>query len=169
MDQFVAVSRDLESDSSYLSDAQDYINASHDNPPYVRMETMLLDAFEGMPQHGQAKLKTPASERIYELRSYESATEKLYKKKVEMFNEGETEIFERLNFNPIFFGEVIAGCKMPNLMYMTSHANLKEREKNWDNFRKDEAWEKMSGMEEYQNTVSHIDIILLHPTKYSKL
>lgn len=169
MDQFVDVSRDLESDSGYLSDAQDYINSSHDNPPYIRMETMLLDAFEGMPQHSQAKLNTPASERVYELRSYESATEKLYKKKVEMFNEGETEIFERLNFNPIFYGEVIAGCKMPNLMYMTSHANLKEREKNWDNFIKDEAWEKMSGMEEYQNTVSHIDIILLHPTEYSKL
>ena len=86
-----------------------------------------------------------------------------------MFNEGETDIFDRLNFNPIFYGEVIAGSNMPNLMYMTSHANLKEREKNWDNFREDKEWERMSGMEEYKNTVSHSDIILLHPTEYSKL
>lgn len=54
-------------------------------------------------------------------------------------------------------------------MYMTSHANLKEREKNWDNFRKDEAWEKMSGMKECEHTVSHIDITLLHSAEYSQL
>lgn len=75
---FMDVSRDLERDSRYLADAQDYITASHDDPPYTRIETMLLDAFEGMPQHGQRELSTPTSERIYELRSYESATEKLH-------------------------------------------------------------------------------------------
>lgn len=71
MDQFLDVPRDLDDDSRYLRDAQDYINASHDNPPYTRIETMLMEAFAGMLQHGQARLNTPVSERIYELRSYE--------------------------------------------------------------------------------------------------
>ena len=67
---------------------------------------------------------TPPAERIYELRSYQGATEKYYRRKVEMFNEGgEVNIFKRLEFNPVFFGEVISGPAMPNLMYMTSFAN----------------------------------------------
>lgn len=166
---FLKVSGDLQSDSRYLADARDFIDASHENPPYARMETILLNAFEGMPQYGQSALKNAPSEKIYELRSYESATEKLFKNKVKMFNEGETDIFEKLEFNPIFYGEVIAGCRMPNLMYMTSHANLKEREQNWKNFGGDKDWERMSGLEEYQNNVSHIDIVLLHPTEYSQI
>lgn len=166
-EEYLQISRDLQSDTDYIADAEDHLNAAHDNPPYKRVETVLLNAFAGMPQHGQTALNNSTSERIYELRSYESATENLFRNKVKMFNEGEVEIFDRLNFNPIFYGEVIAGPKMPNLMYMTSHANLEAMKKNWENFGKDEKWKEMSSLEEYRNNVSHIDIVLLHATDYS--
>ena len=166
-EEYLKVSRDLQSDTTYLTAAENFLNSAHDNPPYKRMETMLLNAFQGMPQYRPTALQNEDSERIYELRSYESATENLYKNKVEMFNEGEVEIFERLGFNPIFFGEVIAGPKMPNLMYMTSHRDREAMQQNWGRFGSDEKWGVMSGMEKYQNNVSHIDIVLLHATEYS--
>ena len=58
----------------------------------------------------------------------ESATEKNLKIKVQMFNQGdEIGLFKRLNFNAIFYSEVISGSKMPNLMYMTSFENKAAR------------------------------------------
>lgn len=165
--QYMQLPQTLDQDSEYTSAGTDYLDATHDNPPYSRMETILLLAFEGMPQFQQTKLTNPAEERIYELRSYEGATEKLFRNKVQMFNEGEVDIFNRLGFNPVFFAEVRAGCNMPNLMYMTAHADMAAREKNWQAFGEDPQWKEMAAMEEYQNNVSHIDIILLHPTDYS--
>lgn len=168
-EQYMKLPQTLDQDRQYKSEGKDYLDAAHDNPPYSRIETILLLAFEGMPQFQQTSLTNPASERIYELRSYESATEKLHRNKVQMFNEGEIDIFKRLPFNPVFFGEVRAGCNMPNLMYMTAHANMAAREQNWQAFGEDEQWKKMAAMEEYQNNVSHIDIILLHPAPYSEI
>lgn len=168
-EQFVELPKLLEKDQQFQSDGKGYITAAYDKPPYNRIETILLQAFEGLPDFKESKLSNAPSERIYELRSYESATEALYRNKVKMFNEGEIDIFEQLGFNHIFYAEVIAGSHMPNLMYMTTHENLDAREKNWEAFGADERWKKMSGMEEYQNNVSHIDIMLLHPTDYSEL
>lgn len=167
--QFMEVPKKLEKDKKYNADGRGYLDAVYNNPPYNRIETILLQAFEGMPRYKANNLKGPSSEKIYELRSYEGATEKLYKKKVEMFNKGETDIFHRLGFNPMFFGEVIAGSRMPNLMYLTTFSDKASRDAHWDAFRSDKKWEEMKAMKEYQNTVSHSDIIFLHPASYSTL
>ena len=58
---------------------------------------------------------------------------------------------------------------MPNLVYMTTFENLESRNAHWDAFRNDPDWEEMSSLEKYQNTVSHADIYLLHPTAYSDI
>ncbi len=84
-----------------------------------------------------------------------------------MFNEGEIDIFDHLGFNAVFYGEVLAGSRMPNLMYMTSFENETTQKEKWGNFGSDPDWIKMRDMEEYQGNVSHIDIFLLHPTEYS--
>lgn len=85
-----------------------------------------------------------------------------------MFNEGdEIGLFNRLKFNAVFYGEVIAGSKMPNLIYMTCHENKAVRDQNWKNFSDDQQWKKLSSMPEYQKNVSHIDIMFLYPTGYS--
>lgn len=168
-EQFLTVPQTLENDTKYNENGRGYLNAPHDNPPYQRIETVILQAFEGMPRFKETGLTNASSERVYELRSYESATEKLYKNKVKMFNDGEIEIFDRLGFNHIFYGEVIAGSHMPNLMYMTSFSNMESRDKHWDAFGKDAAWKSLSSMEEYQNNMNHADILLLQPTSYSKL
>ena len=87
-----------------------------------------------------------------------------------MFNEGgEIGIFSRLNFNAVFYSEVIAGSHMPNLMYMTCFNSIKDREEHWKAFKDDAEWKRLSGLPEYQHTVSKSDIILMHPTEYSEL
>lgn len=167
--QYLQIPQQVAADEEYHSSGSNYLNASHDDAPYERVETILLRAFEGSPHFQENNLTGEPSERIYELRSYESATEELFKNKVRMFNEGEIDIFDRLGFNAIFYGEVLAGSRMPNLMYMTSFENMEARNKHWEAFGQDPAWEQMSGMEEYQDNVSHIDITLLRPASYSQL
>ena len=146
----------------------EYTDASYTNPPYDRMESILLRAFPGMA-HMEVPLFTSArSERIYELRSYESATEKIYRNKVQMFNQGdEIGLFKRLGFHAVFYADVIAGNRIPNLMYMTTFADRTSHDEHWKAFVDDPQWKKLSGMPEYQHNVSKINIFLLRPTDYS--
>jgi hypothetical protein len=147
-----------------------YINAAYNKAAYTRFETILLKAFPLMSEIGPSKLAGPKSERVYELRSYEGPSEKLFRNKVKMFNEGgETALFSRLGFNAVFYSEVVFGSKMPNLMYMTSFENMKSRDEHWKAFSADPEWKTLAANREYQHNVSHIDITYLRPTDYSRL
>ena len=164
----LAIAGKLHKDSSYQKAGAAYINAVYTNAAYTRTEVILLKAFSLAPQMKLPKLTAAKNERVYELRSYESATEKIFANKVYMFNEGgEIDLFKRLNFNAVFYAEVIAGSHMPNLMYMTSFENKTDREAHWKNFVDSPEWKKLSTLPEYQNNVSHIDIMLLQPMEYS--
>jgi len=168
LDQVTKISAKLADDATYQSAGADYINAIYTAAPYVRMETILLHAFPLVPKMRLPNLHAANKDRVYELRSYESASEKIFKNKVQMFNEGgEVDLFKRLNFNAVFYSEVIAGGKMPNLMYMTTFENMADRDAHWKSFVDDPFWKKLSAMPEYQNNVSHIDISFLRPTEYS--
>jgi hypothetical protein len=168
LDKLAALPIQLKKDSGYIRAAKEYMGAAFDQSPFSRIETILLRAFRLAPQMKLPALKNNKSERIYELRSYESATEKLYEAKVKMFNEGgEIALFKRLDFNAVFYADVISGSRMPNLMYMTSFENKAEREAHWESFRNDPAWKRLSALPEYQHTVSKAEIILLHAAEYS--
>lgn len=147
-----------------------YENTAYNNPAYTRQENLLLKTFEEMKALAAPRLATPKSERVYELRSYEGASEKIFRNKVRMFNAGgEIKLFDRLGFNGIFYSEVVFGPRMPNLMYMTSFANMADREAHWKAFGADPEWKKLSALPEYQNNVSHIGITFLRPVDYSDL
>lgn len=168
LNQTDEIEMNLLKDKEHLKNGSEYINAKYDNPPYERIETILLKSFSHMPEYFAPKYDTPKSEQIFELRSYEGATEKIWRKKVEMFNEGgEIKIFEKVGSNAIFYGEVIAGAKMPNLIYMTSYADMDTNKEKWQAFRVHPDWEVLKNKPEYANTVSHIDKWLLFPTDYS--
>ena len=113
LDDQLSLNEKLNKDTAYLSAGAAYLNADYTTPPYSRMEVMVLKAFPLAPQMQLPKLTGPKSERVYELRSYESATEKIFQNKVKMFNEGdEIGLFKRLNFNAVFYSEVIAKGKI---------------------------------------------------------
>jgi hypothetical protein len=157
----------LEQDRVYQSAAKSFLNSDAKNPSYARMESILLKAFPGQPHLMLPKQKK--QERVFELRSYESPTESLFRKKMAMFNNGEIEIFSRLGFNPVFYAEVISGSRMPNLMYMPVFKSVEERNAQWKKFGADTAWKRISAISENQNdvSVSHIDSIIMHSTNYS--
>src|SRR5690554_351897 len=167
--QYTELPGKLALDKKHQKEGKGYIDAPHDKPVYKRMEVQLMQAFEGMPKYKMPTLNGPKKNRVYELRSYESASEKLHINKVKMFNEGEIDIFDRLEFNPVFYGEVIAGSTMPNLIYMTTFSDMDSQIIHWNAFRSDPQWEEMKVMEEYQNNVSRNDTRLLFPTEYSDI
>jgi len=168
LEQLNALQGFLEKDPLYLENGRDYLDAAHDRPPFERFETILLKSFWLTPKYFIPNHSTPRSDQVYELRSYESATEKLHQRKVEMFNEGgEIALFSKLEFNAVFYGQVISGAHMPNLMYMTSFENMESNRKHWDAFRNHPDWLELKNLEKYANTVSHIDRWLLHPADYS--
>jgi hypothetical protein len=167
-EQLENVGQKLLADPQYLTDGKDYIDAAYNDIPYTRLETIVLRAFPKMTEPAVPNLTANKTDRVYELRSYESPTEQFNLNKVKMFNDGnEVALFKRLNFNAVFYAEVIAGSHMPNLMYMTTFNSKQDRDKHWDAFSNDPEWKTLVAKPEYQHNVSKADIIFLHPTAYS--
>jgi hypothetical protein len=169
-DDFFKLDAKLSKDQKYHQDGTGYLDAKHNEPPYSRMETILLNAFEKNPKFGLPNLSAAKKDRVYELRSYEGPTEKISANKIRMFNSGdEVGLFKRLGFNAVFYAQVVAGSSMPNLMYMTTFENRADRDKHWDAFGKDDYWRKLSAMPEYQNNVSKGNTWFLYPADYSDI
>lgn len=170
LEQFVGLDKTLQTDKAWQTNGQEYTDAAWNNIPYTRIESILLQAFPGMPVLEAPSLQAPKSERVYELRSYESPSEKYHVNKVKMFNTGdEIGIFKNLNFNAVFYAAVISGSRMPNLMYMTTFNSKDDREAHWKAFGADAKWKNLSALEEYAHNVSKSDILFLRPTAYSDL
>ncbi len=168
LNHFAKIQEMLENDQLYQTKGSDFLGAPFDQKPFIRKESVLLKAFADAPDFFIPNHQTAPSERIYELRSYEGPTENLFRKKVKMFNEGgEIKLFKKLDFNAVFYAEVISGSTMPNLMYLTTFANTTIHADRWAAFRAHPEWKTLSAIPEYKNTVSNSVKILLHPTDYS--
>ncbi|MES3018951.1 MAG: NIPSNAP family protein [Bacteroidota bacterium] len=160
----------LSKDSKLDADGKAYLEATYDKAPYKRMESIFIKGFADMPFLQLPSLKNELSKRVYELRSYEGPTEKMYERKVEMFNKGgEIGLFKKLDFNAVFYGSVIAGSRMPNLMYMTTFEDMPSRDAHWKSFFASPEWKELSAIEYYKRTVSKSEIILLTPANYSEI
>jgi hypothetical protein len=171
MEAFLTANERFRADSDFQKAGAEFINAPPSDPSYVRVESSLLRAFEGIP-----RLEVPAATaarkgRLFELRTYESHSKKANQKKVEMFNTGEIGIFRRTGLTPVFFGETLVGSKMPNLIYMLAFENMAERDKNWGVFASDPEWKKLSSTAGYTDAeiVSNISNLFLRPTDYSQI
>lgn len=167
LDQWMKTNERLDADASYKSAGEEFLHADSKSPSFVRLESILLQPFSG-----QTFLKIPKTknaERVFELRSYESPTWHLADKKRAMFNNDEMSIFKRLGFDPVFYGEVISGSRMPNLMYMPIFKSVEDRNTQWKVFGNDAKWKEISAnpINENNVSVSHSDSILMHCTDYS--
>lgn len=166
--EFIDVEARLSNDHAYISAADPYLNAPATAPAYERINSSFLKAFAHMP-----KLEVPdRKSRIFELRRYEHATEGAGKKKLEMFNDaGEIDIFKRLGFKPVFFGETIIGENRPNLIYMVTFEDMADHDSRWKSFGGDPEWKKISSKPEYADSklVSHITSTFLIPLECSEI
>jgi hypothetical protein len=168
MDQYLELEGKLEKDLAYQQAGKAFLDAPYNDAPFVRYESILLKAFAFMPEFRVPTFTTPRSERIYELRSYESSTDAKAIKKIQMFNEGgEMAIFEKIGANAVFYGQVLFGSLKPRLMYMTTYSDMKSQKEHWAAFGKHPDWTALKAKEEYLNTVTKANPYLLHPTDYS--
>jgi hypothetical protein len=167
-DQYFNLQGKLEADKAYQEAGKDFIDAPYNSPPFVRYESIFMKAFTHMPEFKVPSYTTPMSERIYELRSYESATEAKADNKIQMFNEGgEIGIFEKVGSNAVFYAKVLFGSLKPRLIYMTTYADMASQKEHWTAFRNTQEWKTLSGKAEYKNNTSKTNPYLLHPTSYS--
>lgn len=139
----------MEQSTARLADDRDYQKAAdayHTGPQvgYGRMESHLYRAFETMPVVEVPSQEGRTGSRLYELRVYESNTPRSLARKVRMFNEGEIGLFRKLGMVPVFFGEAIAGDRLPHLAYLLGYDDMAAREKVWTSFVTSPEWKKMS-------------------------
>jgi hypothetical protein len=158
----------LAADAAYTKGATAYHATPAAQPPYQRLDSALLSAFENF-----TKVEAPpAKPRIFELRTYESPTEAAHLRKMEMFTKmGELEIFRRCGLTPVFFARTVVGARLPSFVYMLTFADMAAREKAWATFRADPDWLKLKATPGYTDAeiMSNITDVLLRPAAYSQI
>ena len=163
----LAKSTELLADAALQQQGAAYLDVPATDVVYERVESWLTQGIAGLPT-----MAVPAKgSQVYQLRIYESPSEKTAKKKIEMFNIGELAIFKCSGLNAVFFGETIVGPLMPNLTYMLSFSDAAAKDQAWNTFRVDPEWTKLKTTPGFtdKEIVSRITNIVLVPTPYSQI
>ncbi|MCF7676377.1 MAG: NIPSNAP family protein [Akkermansiaceae bacterium] len=166
---YAAVPAQLAADAAYQAAGANYLNTPKSDPAYVRFESSLLVAFDGMKS-----LAVPPSARnqkpwVFELRTYESHSETMGINKVKMFNSGEIPLMQEVGLTPIFFGQTIVGPQMPNLIYMVSGEDQDAHKVHWKGFFDAPAWKKLIADPQYKDNVSKVISVFLKRTPASQI
>jgi hypothetical protein len=169
LESVVSLRDRLAADTVYARAGAAILDAPLADPAFVRVESSLLRAFDSMPAVEPSAGAGTATPRIFELRTYESHSNRAALNKLRMFNAGEVPIFRRAGLTPIFFGETIIGSNMPNLTYMLTFPDMPARNAAWSKFSQDPAWKTLSSDPQYRDNVSAISDIILQPTAYSQI
>jgi len=166
---YAAIPGQLAGDTAYQAAAADYLNTPKTDPAYVRFESSLLVAFDGMKKLAAPPSTAALNPWIFELRTYQSHSESKGINKVKMFNSGEIPLMQQVGLTPVFFGQTIVGSQMPNLIYMVSGENQDEHKKHWKSFFDAPVWKNLSGDPQYKDNVSKVISILLKRTPASQI
>ena len=169
LDSVISLRDRLAADAVYARAGAAILDAPMSDPAFVRVESSLLRAIDAMPTLEASPGAGTARSRIFELRTYESHSNRAALNKLKMFNAGEVPIFRRAGLAPVFFGETLIGANMPNLTYMLSFAGMPERDTAWAAFIRDPQWKTLSADPQYRDNVSAISDIILQPMSYSQI
>lgn len=159
----------LQADEKYR--ASSFLKLPSTDAGYVRIDSQLMVAFEGIPALEKPSGAAAGPARVFELRTYESHNKAAHRKKVEMFNQGEIDIFRRTGLTPVFFGSNIIGTRLPSLTYMLVFEDMAARERNWPQFVNHPDWKKLVATPGYSDNeiVTNIHSFILRPTPYSQI
>ena len=141
------------------------------DPGYVRIDSQLMVAFDGIPVLEKPAGALAGPSRVFELRTYESHNKAAHRKKTEMFNKGEIDIFRRTGLQPVFFGSNIIGTRLPSLTYLLVFEDMAAREKNWPQFVNHPDWKALVATPGYSDAeiVTNTHSFILRPTAYSQI
>ncbi len=153
-------------DMEFERKGKEWLELPKKDPLYARVETSVMLAFDQCPA---VETPTKAQGRVFQLRCYESHSLPKAQRKIHMFNEGgEIALFRKCGMNPVFFGQTLAGARMPNLTYMLGFDDEAAQKTAWGKFMAHPDWKKLRSLPLYRETVSHITNIILRPTAYSQ-
>jgi hypothetical protein len=85
----------LAQDAEYNKAGAAFLSAPAREPAFDRMESSFLQAFEKWPRLVLPAASASSAPRIFEIRTYEGATDQDHKRKVEMMQSGEADIFAK--------------------------------------------------------------------------
>jgi len=161
----------LNQDAEYTKAGAPFLTAPAKEPAFDRMESSFLQAFEKWPNLILPKAAATHGARVFELRIYEGASDLDHRRKVEMMQSGEAEIFEKNGFEQIFYSETLIGPRLPSLTYMLCFESLAARDKEWAAFRASDDWKAYSTQTKYafEPIVSNVTNLILTPTPYSQI
>jgi len=167
MDTYYQFKDGLWEDAVYTKASQAFFEATapKESNLFTNFETYLSEAFIKIPKHR----KPDSSRGLFEIRIYWSPNEEANKRKIKMFNVDEIDIFDKVGVNSVFYGEIMAGPKMPALMYLTWYKDVDARAAAWDKFGKHPDWQRIRSLSEYANTATNNKSILLSPLPCSQL
>jgi hypothetical protein len=166
-EDFAAIPGMLAAAADYQKAAAEFLNAPKSNPAYVRFESSLLVAFDGMK-----RMVLPAADKkpnVFELRTYLSSSEGKGLNKIKMFESGEIPLMKEVGLSPIFYGRTIAGLNMPCLVYMTCGETLDVHKQHWKAFSASPVWKQLTGDPQYKDNVSRVISIMLKRTAASQI
>ena len=161
----------LAQDAEYNKAGSAFLCAPAKEPAFDRMESSFLQAFENWPRLVLPPATASHGPRIFELRTYEGATDQDHKRKIEMMQSGEVDIFAKAGAGQVFYGDTLIGARLPNLTYMLAFASPADRDKSWAAFRESDQWKALSTQPRYafESIVSNITNLILTPTAYSQI
>jgi hypothetical protein len=169
-DSVVTLAARLEADAEYRKAAASSLALPPADPPFLSCDSSLHAAVPTLPGVEKPAGAAAGQDRVFELRTYRSATEAAGRRKIEMFEAGgELALFRRVGLQTVFLARDLVGGGLPSLTYMVVFADEGAREKSWAAFRDHPEWVKMRDDPRYADTVSRIDSAVLRPTDYSHL
>ncbi|MFN0106363.1 MAG: NIPSNAP family protein [Bryobacteraceae bacterium] len=165
---YEAAQAKLAADNAYQTALKAYNSAP--GLRFVRYETTLLRTFAGFPYLAiNVSPDASKSNRLFELRTYESDDSSSLSEKIRMFNEGEISLFQKSGLDPVFFGETVFGLKQPNLTYMLGYEDWNARDANWKKFLSHPDWIKLRTTPGWSDAeiVSNISSMFLRALPFS--
>lgn len=168
LEAFASMNVQLAADNQFTQASEEWFGQDMKDPAYTRVDSWITQAFDSMPKMELPSF-TKAPERMYELRLYESHNMDSALRKVNMFDDGETQLMRDSGLSPVFYGRTLAGPDGPNLIYMTGAESEEAHNANWKTFVSSDGWAGMKNLPQYANTVSKIHKWRLTPTDFSQL
>lgn len=161
----------LAKDDAFMKAAEPFWSAPATAPPFQRIDSQLMRAFPGWPKLTPPPGAATHAKRIFQIRTYESPSLRDHVTKVDMFHNGEFEIFAQAGFNQVFYGDNLVGPRLPSLTYMLSFPDQAALDKCWEAFRVAPEWKKLSSSPKYASEaiVSNITNITLKPLACSQI
>jgi len=139
-------------------------------PAFYREDTVLLRATPFSPPLKPAAPGDP-THKIFELRIYESPTQRQLGFLHDRFAGGEIDIFHKSGIHPVLYADTIIGPNKPNMAYLIPFESEAHREKAWATFRNDQDWIRIrdDSIRRGGEIVRNITNMILTPASFSMI